>query len=105
MTYKKMIESMVDRETEKYVHKQTGDDFQMVDIDSVEVFTDTDSISFVSNVTVYNGIIPHSYRISGYISEWGNFNICSVSYARTINEKYTSFLVYDDELKTFKFDK
>lgn len=109
MTYKKLVENMVDYN----VYKQVSDASRaFVTVDDIRVAGGKTSPNVYFNCTVkviqYGAYISNDFRLSGYIGTYGEINICSIMYERFYLENgktvEKSFFVYGEDLKTFKYN-
>ena len=112
ISYKKIIENLVEYEVTTEIEKKTGK-FPSV-IGNVKLFNDNKKLGFptfeIEMEVPVNSVFNHDYFISGFVSEYGHVIICSVSFSRTYQEegskphKVVSF-INGDELKSFNYDR
>lgn len=112
--FKAIIKNMVDSEIRDLVYKRAK---KFANVDSIELNLDNEELGlpqFVAEIKVdYN-----TYRVGGYIGEYGNVQICSVYYNRMVcqekdehgdwimdSAKPVSRFVYGDALDSFMFDR
>ena len=112
ISYKKIIENLVEHEVTTEIEKKTGKFPSMVG--SVKLSTDYKKLGFptfeIEMEVPVNSVANHDYLISGFVSEYGHVIICHVSFSRTYQEegskphKVDSF-IHGDELKSFNYDR
>lgn len=113
MTYKAIIHNIINNEVDHFIKTKSG---KFPAIDEKKIRTDTapdkECVMFsVEDVRVRQGITYNSYRVYGYVSEYGKVVVCYVTFERTYcddnfeNEHTKHFFIHGEDLKTFKFDK
>lgn len=109
MTYKKMIENQIIHAINKYVDKHTIS-LSFVDMDSIELNPTKNDIEFTCKIHLNSVYINRPYRIFGYMDEFGDINVCNISYSRFLTDgvdfpQNKLYFVHGDELDTFRFDE
>ena len=111
MTYKTIIHNIIEREVRHFIEAKTNH-FPFIDEKKIGTITEKDCVMFtIEDVRVSQGIHYNTYKIGGYVNEYGSVTICSVAFNRTYcddnfkNERTEYSFIHGEELKTFKFDR
>ena len=111
MTYKTIIHNIIEREVRTFIEAKARK-FPFIDERKISTRNEKDSVMFtIEDIQVSEGIHYNTYRVSGYINEYGTVRVCSVAFERTYcdvnfkNVRKEHFFIFGEDLKTFKFDK
>ena len=111
MTYKSIIHNIIEREVRHFIEAKTNR-FPFIDEKKISTSNEKDYVLFkIKDIEVSQGIHYNTFTVNGYVNEYGTVSVVSVTFDRTYcddnfkNEHTEHFFIYDEELKTFKFDK
>ena len=110
MTIKGIIQNMIEMEATRFAEKRSGKFFNVVE-GSFNFTNGNKDREPIFDVTIRQVCGWHDYRLSGYVSDYGDVSICSVSYSRTYcdkdgsNERNEMKFLHGTEMNLFKFDK
>ena len=110
MKIKGIVQNMIEMEAVRFAEKRSGKFFEVVE--GSFHFTDgTKDREPIYDITIRQICGWHDYRLSGYVSDYGDVSVCSVSYSRTYrdadgsNERNELKFLHGAEMNLFKFDK
>ena len=110
MTIKGIIQNMIEMEATRFAEKRSGKFFNVVE-GSFHFTNGNKDREPIFDVTIRQVCGWHEYRLSGYVSDYGDVSICSVSYSRTYcdkdgsNKRNELKFLHGTEMNLFKFDK